>query len=270
MADENTEATSTEDAGATTEAGTEQSTEREFSDTEKRALAQGWVPQDQYEGTGKWRDAEEFLDRGELFGKIDEQNRRIKAQEMTMTQLKKHYEDVRKNAYKEALVSLKAEKKAALLDGDADKVVEIDDRISDAKDEQRRIEAVAQAQPIVEQGPNPAFVVWVNRNPWYNSDRALQAFANAEADVIVAEGERDPTKVLLEVERRVKKEFAHKFNNPNREKAGAVETGGNKGGQRKDSFQLSEDERRVMKRFVSAGVMTEAQYIADIRESRGA
>jgi hypothetical protein len=50
----------------------------EYSDTEKKAMAQGWVPEDQYEGTGKWRSAEEFLDRGELFAKIDEQNRATK------------------------------------------------------------------------------------------------------------------------------------------------------------------------------------------------
>ena len=38
---------------------------------ELEAREQGWKPQDEYEGDpNKWRPAKEFVERGELFGKI--------------------------------------------------------------------------------------------------------------------------------------------------------------------------------------------------------
>ena len=69
----------------------------------------------------------------------------------------------------------------------------------------------------------------------------------------------------------MKEEFSHKFQNPNRAKPAAVESGSAKGsGQKKDNFQLTDEETRVMNRFVKAGVMTKDEYIAEIKASRGA
>lgn len=238
----------------------------EYTEVEQRAMAQGWVPQDQYEGTQKWRDAEEFLDRGELFAKIDENGRRAKNAERMAEDLKKHLETVRKTEYNKALAALKAEKIAALEESNAAKVVEIDEQIAETK-ESFRTEAVSQNQ--VQNDPNPAFMIWVNRNQWYQNDTAMRLYADETGRKLAAAGETHPSKILEEVERQVKKEFSHKFNNPNRSKAGTVEGGTSKGSTSKEQFQMSDDERRAMKRFVAAGVLTEAEYIKDLKEARG-
>lgn len=266
---ENTEGTSTETTATTGTEATPAPVEREYSDVEQKALTQGWVPEDQYEGTGKWRDAEEFLDRGELFQKIDEQNRRIKSAEQTAQALKKHLEQVRKNEYQRALNSLKADKKTALTEGDADKVIEIDEAIANTRAKAAQEEVQAQ-QANTETVPNPQFLVWVNKNSWYSTDKAMKVYADSVGDELVYGGMNNPAEVLAEVERRVKKEFAHKFNNPNRTKPGTVEGGSNKGTQSKDTFQLNDDERRVMNKFIKAGLMTEKEYIADLKAERGA
>ena len=55
---------------------------KQYTAVEQRALDQGWVPQDEWQGDpDDWRPAKEFIDRGELFRKIDElknENKRIK------------------------------------------------------------------------------------------------------------------------------------------------------------------------------------------------
>lgn len=250
----------------------QQSNEPSYSDTEKRAMAQGWVPKDQFTGSGKWRDAEEFLDRGELFSKIDEQNRRNKALEGTVEELKKHYRKVQETEYQRALNHLRQEKKAALIDGDADKVIAIDDQIDTAKAEQaaamQQIERLQQPQNVQEV-PNPAFVAWVNRNPWYQNETAMKVFADSVGADLARAGMKNPTEILEEVERRTKKEFSHKFTNPNRSKPGSVDSGGTRtGNARNDSFQLTAEETQVMNKLVRHGVMTKEEYIADIKASR--
>ena len=76
---------------------------------EQRALDQGWVPKDEWAGEpDDWRPAREFLDRGELFKKIDDQNRTIKDLKRAQADFAKHHEKVREIEFKRALESLKA------------------------------------------------------------------------------------------------------------------------------------------------------------------
>jgi hypothetical protein len=94
----------------------------------------------------------------------------------------------------------------------------------------------------------------------------MRAYADRIGNKLGASG-MSPNEILTEVEAAVKKEFAAKFENPNRNKPSAVEAGSNKAAGKKDSFQLSEEERRVMRRFVSQiPGMTEEKYIADLKK----
>lgn len=254
---------------ATPEGGGAAPATPEYSEAEERALSQGWVPKDQFTGNGKWRDAEEFLDRGELFGKIDDLNRRNKNLDTTVKQLSEHYQKVQKTEYDKAIATLRAEKKAALDDGDSSRVVEIDDEIADKREEARTAADKPVVQPPVDEPPNPQLVAWANRNKWYADNRAMKVYADdVAAEMVYRTGEKNPTKILEEVERRVKKEFPEKFNNPNRDKPGSVEGGTSKGRTNTESFQLSAEETMAMNRFVKVGALTKEQYIKDIKEQR--
>jgi hypothetical protein len=240
-----------------------------LTEIEQRASAQGWVPKDEWDGDPEqWRPAKEFLDRGELFKKIEDQNRTIKEFKKTLEQFAKHHADVRKVEFQRALDTLKAQKKEALVEGDADAVVDIDEKISAVKEASKAAE-----QPIqVPQAPelNPVFVAWVEKNNWYENNAAMRAYADRLGNELGAKGQMSPTDLLAHIEREVKKEFAHKFNNPNRERAGAVEGSTNVRGKAKDSFTLSDDERRVMQRFIkTVPGMTEEKYVADLKKIKG-
>lgn len=241
----------------------------EVNEIEDRAREQGWVPKDEWNGEGKWRDAESFLDRGELFQKIDSQRRKLRELEDNQKAFGSHLKTVREAEYTRALKSLLAEKKDALVNGDADAVIIADEKLAAVRAEAVKAEFQHVNQPQAE--IHPDFQAWTSRNTWYNSSLPMKAYADAVGAELQAKGIVDPQAVLKEVESQVRKEFPNKFSNPNRAKPGAVEAGSNKGSGAKESYPLTDEQRTVMNRLVKSGALTKEQYIADIKsaDSRG-
>lgn len=242
--------------------------QQELSPIEQKALEAGWVPKDQWEGDPEqWRPAKEFLDRGELFKKIEDQNRTIKEFKRALEDLKQHHARVREVEYKRALEALKQQKKAALEEGDAEAVIRLDDQIDLVKSEQNKLRQLPQVD--VETAPNPEFVAWVEKNKWYETSRPMKVFADDLGRELAMKG-LSPSEVLREVERQVRLEFPEKFRNPNRDRGDAVEGSSSKGSKSKDTFVLTEEEKRIMERFVRTGAITREKYIEDLKATRGA
>lgn len=244
-----------------------------LTDIEERAASSGWVPKDEWDGDpDQWRPAKEFLDRGELFKKIDDQNRTIKEFKRTLEDFGRHHSQVRKVEFDRALASLRMQKKDALLEGEAAKVVDIDERIDLVRDAQKQasFQSIVNIPDIPES--NPVFDNWVERNGWYANNEAMRAFADRLGNKLGANGGISPTDLLSQIEKEVKKEFAHKFNNPNRDRAGNVEGSTNRGSSRKgDDIELNDIERRVAERFIkSVPGMTMEKYKADLKKIKGA
>jgi vacuolar-type H+-ATPase subunit I/STV1 len=242
---------------------------QELSPVEQEAREQGWVPKEDYKGEEhKWVDAGEFLRRGELFKKIEDQSKQLKDVRNALTELKKLQSQVREAEYKRALDTLRAQKKAALEDGDADAVIAAEERIDLVKEQVSQLKN--EPQPVVDSGEqHPEFVAWVEQNSWYKSSAPMKAFADALGNDLARAG-NSPSEVLRKVAAEVRKEFPNRFSNPNREKPGAVE-GGSKGGVTGSSkFTLSDEERRVMNTFIRQGVFkNEAEYVAELKKVRG-
>lgn len=236
----------------------------ELTPIEQKALEQGWVPQDQWEGNpDDWRPAKEFVDRGELFKKIDEVRRENKRLREGHEELVKHHMNVKKLAYEQALADLRAQKKAALADGDADAVVEIDERIDETKEAQRA--AVAQQVQQVAQ-PDPIFEDWMTRNPWYVKDEEAKVVADRAARAAFLLGERDKATILEVAEKAVRKEFPHKFTNPKREQAAPVEGSTNKKVTKSAEPDLTDAEKQIMNKVlrVTPG-LTKEQYLKEFK-----
>ncbi len=238
---------------------------------EVEARSAGWVPKEEYQGdSNKWVDADEFVRRGPLFEKINSTGRELKEVRKALEQLKVHHSQVKETAFKEALASLKAEKKDAFVDGDPDKIIEIDEKIDAIKDQQRAF-AAQQAADIaqsVKAEINPEFQAWTNRNSWYDTSKPMRAFADALGIELHQSG-LSPSEVLKRVEAQVKEEFPNKFRNPNRDKAAAVESGGKGTGKSAGPhYNLSDTERSIMNTFVRQGIMTADQYIAELKKTK--
>ena len=236
------------------------------SESETRARAQGWVPKEEWSGAGKWRDAETFLDRGELFDKIERQRKDLQDLRKNQAAFASHLETVRKAEFARAMSVLREEKKAAYTDGNPDAILA-------AEDKMRALEAQAYAaqqqvvvQPQVSSEPPQEFIEWQGRNSWYSpSNRAMVDFADAEGHRLQAQGGLSPQQILQEVETRVRREFPHKFTNPNRSKPGAVEASGNRPSNAKEDYPLTDDQRNVMNRLIRSGTMTKEDYIKDLK-----
>lgn len=239
----------------------------ELSPVEQEAIDSGWVPKDQYTGDEhKWVDAPEFLRRGELFKKIEDQNRQLKDVKRALIEMKKLHEGVREVEYKRALETLRAQKKAALEEGDADAVIAVDERIDLVKEEQRKLQTEDSYVEPQSGEEHPEFVAWKNKNSWYSTSSPMKAFADALGIELRKEG-LSPDRVLKRVEEEVRKEFPHRFRNPKQDRPNGVEGSSPRGGG--SSFQLTPEETRIMKTIVRTGVMTEKEYKDQLKTAKG-
>ncbi len=244
----------------------------EFSPIEQRAIDMGWRPKEEWDGEeADFISAETFVARKPLFDKIDYQNKELKEVRKALAALQEHHIRVKEQAFRDAYAMLKEEKKAALAEGDADRLIEVDEKIADLRTQEIEQKAVNNTPPS--QQLNPAFVSWVEKNAWYVDDKKteLRAYADAVGIKLAKEHpERtDPNDLLREVEKQVKLRFKEYFTNERKDRPSAVEGSSARTSQKNkdsnDDFKLSEDDERAMKKFVRLGLMTKDEFIADLK-----
>ena len=241
----------------------------EHSPTELKAIESGWVPKEEFQGDEhKWVEAGEFLRRGELFKKIEDQGKQLKDVRSALNEMKKLNSQIQEVEYKRALDTLKAQKKAALEDGDADAVIAAEDRIDMVKEQQKEMQRQSPVAQSDEGSEHPEFVAWTEQNNWYKSSTPMKAFADALGQELARAG-NSPSEVLKKVAIEVRKEFPNKFRNPNQDKAGTVEGGSGRGVSSSTRFTLSDEEHTIMNKFVRQNVMTEKEYIEQLKKVRG-
>ena len=234
----------------------------ELNETEQEAAASGWVPKEEYKGVEhKWVDAGEFLRRGELFKKIEDQSKQLKDVRNALTEMKKLHSQVREVEYKRALDALREQKRTALQDGDADAVLAAEERIDLVKEQVKQLQSEPPA--VQESTEHPEFVQWTDRNSWYKNSGPMKAFADALGQDLARAG-NSPSEVLKKVEAEVRKEFPNKFRNVNQDKPGSVETGQARGTS-KSTFVLTDQQRKIMNNLVRQNVITEKKYIEDLK-----
>jgi hypothetical protein len=195
---------------------------------EARARSMGWTSKDEFKGDpSKWRDAAEFVERGEnLLPLVKAQNKRLEREvaelKQTTKEFAEHLSKTEQRAYERALETLKEQRKEALAAGDGDAFEKADEQI-----EQLKRDAAAKAAKHAEKkddgGADPVYTEWESRNPWLK-DAELSDYAEFAAQKLRAGGERATGAEFLDlVAQKVKAQFPAKFTNPRRETAQAVE-----------------------------------------------
>ena len=140
---------------------------------EGEAREMGWRPKEEWQGEPeKWRDAKEFVERGELYGKIDTVSRELKETRKALKMLQEHHSKVKDVEFKRAVEELKLAQRKHLEDGNADEYLKTTELLTDIKAEQKArqvVEEVTPKQPQVD----PRFTEWTKENTWYekNMDR---------------------------------------------------------------------------------------------------
>jgi len=242
--------------------------------TEDLAKEKGWRPKEEYHGDpAHWRSAEVFLALDEPIKKIETLAKELKEQKKANQFLLEHHQKVKESEFKRAYDFLKAEKKAAYEQGDVDRVIEIDEQIAQFRETQKQ-QREAEVIPSANE-PHPDFTAWVSKNDWYEKDDEMRETADALGLRHAQDNpSKRPNEVLTWVESKIKRMYADKFSNPNRNKPSAVEGvssgSGKKTSGNDDSFDISDEERQVMNTFIRQGIMTKEQYLKELRQVKGA
>jgi len=241
----------------------------EPSPIEQRALEMGWRPKEEFDGEeADFIPAEEFVRRKPLFDRIESQSKQIKSVHKALEALKSHFSTVREAEYTRALKALKSERRDALSSGDAEKFEQLDDEIKQVEQEAEKLKDVDIAPVEQDRQIHPEFSAWMTKNPWYSNTGYMKAFADDYGTKLAAQG-MSSGEVLKAVEAAVKKEFPHKFKNPNKEAAPHAEAPSSSAKKGGDTFELSEQERKIMNTLVGQGVLTKEQYIKQLKDAKG-
>jgi hypothetical protein len=241
--------------------------EREYSPVEIKAIEQGWIPKEEFDGDPEeFIDAPEFVRRGELFGKIEKQSKELKAVRQALEALSAHHSKVKEMEYERALKTLKDARRQATVEGDHERALALEDKIDEVKAEKEQISREAQQAVVHEPEEYTAeFTQWVERNNWYETNKVMRGAADALGKQLYNDG-YSPGEVLKMVESEIRKEFAHKFASPATKRATAVEATTRSGATKKDDFSMTAEEREIMRKIVAVTPgFTEADYIKDLK-----
>lgn len=266
---------------------------REISSGEEKARADGWTPKEEWVESGgdeaSWVDHKEFNFRGELMNRISSQTRNLKSRDRDIEELRgaireltTHNRKVAEAEYKKALRDLKHQKLQAAKEENPEAVIEIENQIDELKEHAEEFKNTASSTENVNQNqeePRPEFVAWVKdeKNSWYMKDNVMQYAANGiVAEYIRNNPEGTPTEALEFMEKQIKEEFPHKFNNKRKLPRSSSVTeqdpngggpGGDGGGKKKyNKSDLSEEQLVFAKTFEMQGALSIQEYVNQLAE----
>jgi hypothetical protein len=259
-----------------------------MSASEEKARKGGWVPEEEWKGdSAQWVDHSIFNIKGEFMDRIREQSdvistqgKKIQEREDALKDMKDMQTKIAEKAYKDALNDLKAKKAEAMEGGDHMGVINIDDEISDLKENKPKFDAEEDDKGgSADQGEDqlPAEIVeWMGKpeNKWYHTDTALRGMADGIANSILSKNPNTPPAQLLrEVEATLKKELPHRFGSGSDD--GDVSDGGDNNRSSRNNRKktltindLDEFQQGVCKRLVKIGTFkNNAEYIEALQKA---
>jgi hypothetical protein len=246
------------------ETSQESTNEPSYSDIELKAIEQGWIPKAEFDGDEvEFIDAPEFVRRGELFRKIETQSREIKQVRQALEAMRVHNTKIKEAEYKNALKTLQEARKQAVIDGEHEKAFVLEEKIDEIKVEREQLNDL----PVIEDTSyTPEFQRWVDQNPWYETNETMRATADVIGVKLAKQG-FNPQEVLQKVEQEIKREFSHKFKREVSNKPNAVEAP-SRANSKSNDLVMTPDELSIMRKIVSTGVMTEAEYKKQLKATR--
>jgi hypothetical protein len=260
--------------GEAREHDAKEATQSEYSEIELQAMEHGWKPKEQY-GKDDWRPAKEFMDRHELFTKIHRLNRDNKSLQTSMKQMHEMLKKSSEVTRKKVLEELNQQKREAIEQGDVIKVETLEEEIYK---ETKEIEKEKEQEKLGAQSKMPEEVLeWVAKNKsWFNN----QSIENSEMrdEAVKAENwirqnhpELDHSETFRMVETHIRKKYPHRFDNPNKHRAQAVENSSNRAGSKKteriEEGNIPAEYKQIAHEMVRNGLYkTTREYFQDLKQ----
>jgi len=253
----------------------------QVSPVEVEARMLGWKPLDEFNGPAeRWRDAETFLEKGKQingflrkdFEKVRaellERDKRIAALEHNIQEFAEYHRETEARAYERAIASLKEERKEALRESNGERVVEIEEQLDELQATAKKQLAPRAPAPRDSNTPDPAFVAWVESNPWYKDNRVLRSLTHDYAEELK---QQEPSLIgaafLNKVKAIVQENHPELFQNPERSRpnpvSGSPDTRQPRAGRSKTYADLPIEARIACDKFVKKGFLTKEAYVKD-------
>ena len=240
--------------------------EPQYSEAEKLAMENGWVPKDQWKGDpDSWRPAKEFNDRGEFFKRIDRLEHKNRELQQAMTFLTQQQKQTYINGFNEAIKRLRHQRDEALESGDNLQAARISDRIEEVK-EQAQVAQRQAVQPAPTIEPSETYKSWASKNSWYTQDKVLTRYAEAVGASFKEEHPNSTeSEMLRHVEMEVKREFPNKFGpkgppSPEGDGRGTGTKTNNTGKYSSIEGTLTSEQRSIMNTILKTTGMTKEEY----------
>lgn len=258
----------TDTAGAVLDAPADQTPPDNAADDaltiEAEALAMGWKPKDGFKGPDdKFVDAAEYVRRGKeimpfLKKELALSTGKIAKLEKTLERFAEHHSKTEQRMYAKALQEVQDRIDQAAHAGDVQGVRDATDELVGLTKE------ASGTAPKANDDTDEIFEEWKAENAWYGKDTAMTAAANAIGNELFESGMTGKAQAA-EVTKRIKAEFPHKFENPNRRQAAAVEGGGSAARKTGKSYSdLPADARAACDDFVKrVPGFTREKYLKD-------
>ena len=251
------------------------------------AETQGWVPKERFRGNeADWVDADMFVKRGREILPILRKNNENLVRDLNHTkeQLKEfreaaeEFKKFQKDSYERKvqdyearLTQLRESKAQAISDGDGQKANALDEQLDATKEE---IKEAKQAVRDVDkpsatptpQGIEPTLQVWLDKNPWFGTDRRLTAVANGIGESLRLEfptlkGEAFLDKLDEVLTEELPSRFKKKTNGSPVESGSGKQPRGSSNARSYDN--LPAEAKAACDKFVKQKLMTREDYVRE-------
>jgi len=252
--------------------------------TERQARAQGWRPEAEFKGDGKWVDAATFVDRGNKFKKNLEKEvatlkEQVAAQKKTNEQFAVFHKEAmarKETELSDAIKAAKLQRSEAIRNGEDEDALALDDRIETLQEEKLKLKAEP-AKEVETADPDKAAATerqavldsWIeDGNEWFKENPKLRAYALAIGQEFREAGDNAVDRKFLDkIKAQMEVDMPEKFRkgNPLRHKPGSVEAGspGTQQQQGKTERDLPKQDRELMQKFVKDGLMTKEAFLKE-------
>lgn len=248
-------------------------------DTEARARAQGWVPKEEFRGPAEnWRDAAAFVKRGEeelpiMRERVRAMERKLVEKDTQFTALERMTQVALQRQREQIEASYNAAIREAAGIGDIQRFDQLStDKVQAVQRFDQHInEQVHQARQQAPQQQNPELASWMQQNPWFERDPALQHAVIGEARALEMQY---PGMAVMDTiraaEQAVKRRYADKFGpvtQPSQQPRmqafeGGSRVAGGGGPRQRGAGDLPAEARRAGERFVKEGIFKDLNAYA--------
>lgn len=231
----------------------------EFTEIEQKALEQGWDP------NGK-KNAEWFLEFGELKDALKSQQRKLRTQEQEFNSRLEAVNKMHKAQMGITIADLTRKRDAAVEEGDVTKVKQYQDDIDAAKNQQ-----VSSVAPAAVDPDQSVYQEWIDKNSWFteNSKKAKYALA-CNNEYLASNPNASPQQVIAYVEKEVNEMFPKV--NSRREQPSTTETSTRRNTSNSRELTMNDltvEERLFWRQGGSTLYPSEKEFLKVVKDSRG-